>query len=153
MKQRSWMVIGIVLMLLVAGQWLGLSPFADAPQAPPTGREASAPANVPAPAPTQHSSSDADITLPPEALTTLRRIHSNAEHPYRQDGTIFHNREGHLPTQARGWYREYTVDTPGLNHRGARRIVTGGNPPREFYYTDDHYRSFTRFRPPPEAMQ
>ena len=50
-----------------------------------------------------------------------------------------------LPRQPRGWYREYTVDTPGLSHRGARRIVTGGNPPREWYYTDDHYDSFRGF--------
>ena len=58
---------------------------------------------------------------------------------------MFGNREGLLPRQPRGWYREYTVDTPGLRHRGARRIVTGGNPPREWYYSDDHYRSFRSF--------
>ena len=65
--------------------------------------------------------------------------------PHRQDGSVFGNREGHLPRQPRGWYREYTVETPGLGHRGARRIVTGGQPPRDWYYTDDHYDSFRRF--------
>ena len=60
---------------------------------------------------------------------------------------MFGNREGHLPRKPRGWYREYTVETPGLSHRGARRIVTGGDPPREWYYTDDHYDSFRPFDP------
>lgn len=64
---------------------------------------------------------------------------------------MFGNREGRLPRQPRGWYREYTVDTPGLQHRGTRRIVTGGAPPSEWFYTDDHYDSFRRFAPPGAA--
>lgn len=84
--------------------------------------------------------------LPPEAHATLRRIARGGPHPHAQDGTTFGNREGHLPPRPRGYYREYTVDTPGLDHRGARRIVTGGTPPREYYYTDDHYDSFRSFR-------
>lgn len=83
--------------------------------------------------------------LPPEAHQTLRLIAQGGSFPHRQDGSVFVNREGRLPRQARGYYREYTVDTPGLDHRGARRIVTGGQPPREYYYTDDHYESFRRF--------
>lgn len=58
---------------------------------------------------------------------------------------MFGNFEGLLPEHERGYYREYTVPTPGLKHRGARRIVTGGTPlddPPEMYYTDDHYESF-----------
>ena len=47
--------------------------------------------------------------------------------------------------QPRGWYHEYTVATPGARNRGTRRIITGGTPPREWYYTDDHYASFRRF--------
>jgi ribonuclease T1 len=62
---------------------------------------------------------------------------------------VFFNREGRLPSRPRGYYREYTVDTPGLGHRGARRIVTGGEPPDVWYYTDDHYDSFRPFEPPP----
>lgn len=65
-------------------------------------------------------------------------------HPDR-DGTRFGNYEGVLPQQSRNFYREYTVDTPGLNHRGERRIVTGGGSetdPDVWYYTDDHYESF-----------
>lgn len=78
----------------------------------------------------------------------LQRIASDGPHPHRQDGSTFQNRERRLPQQARGYYREYTVETPGLGHRGARRIVTGGRPPAEYYYTDDHYGSFRRFDPP-----
>ncbi len=73
---------------------------------------------------------------------TLRLIERGGPFPHEQDGTTFFNREGLLPPQPRGYYREYTVETPGLSHRGARRIVTGGEPPEVFYYTDDHYASF-----------
>ena len=62
---------------------------------------------------------------------------------------MFQNREGRLPQQPRGYYREYTVATPGSSDRGARRIVAGGQPPEVFYYTDDHYATFRRFEVPP----
>ncbi len=83
--------------------------------------------------------------LPAEARHTLALIQRGGPFPHRQDGVVFQNREGRLPRQPRGYYRESTVDTPGLDHRGARRIVTGGQPPREYYYSDDHYESFRRF--------
>jgi guanyl-specific ribonuclease Sa len=82
--------------------------------------------------------------LPPEAVATLQLIEQNGPFPHRQDGTVFQNREGLLPQRPRGYYREYTVRTPGVSHRGARRIVTGGDPPEVYYYTEDHYRSFRR---------
>jgi guanyl-specific ribonuclease Sa len=82
------------------------------------------------------------VGLPPEALATLAAIERGGPYRYRQDGRVFENRERLLPLQPRGYYREYTVDTPGSPDRGARRIVTGGDPPEVFYYTDDHYRSF-----------
>jgi ribonuclease T1 len=83
--------------------------------------------------------------LPPEARHTLQLIQQGGPYPYPRDGVVFHNRERHLPAQARGYYREYTVPTPGIHHRGARRIVSGA--PDERYYTADHYRSFRRIRP------
>jgi len=89
--------------------------------------------------------------LPREAHDTLRLIARGGPFPHRQDGGTFHNRERRLPLRARGWYREYTVSTPGARDRGARRIVSGGVPPTAFWYTDDHYRSFRRFAYPPEA--
>lgn len=87
--------------------------------------------------------------LPPEAVATLALIERGGPYPYRQDGTVFQNRERLLPQQARGYYREYTVPTPGASNRGARRWVTGGNPPEVFYYTEDHYRSFRRIEVKP----
>ncbi len=85
--------------------------------------------------------------LPAEAVATVGLIRQGGPFPYRQDGKAFGNREGLLPDQARGYYREYTVPTPGSPDRGARRIVTGGSPPSAWYYTDDHYRSFRPFAP------
>lgn len=91
--------------------------------------------------------------LPPEAQQTLRLIHAGGPFPYpRKDGTIFGNFERRLPLQARGYYREYTVRTPGSRDRGPRRIVAGQGrdgdvaTSGEYYYTDDHYRSFWRIR-------
>lgn len=80
--------------------------------------------------------------LPTEARATLELIKAGGPFPYRQDGRVFHNRERLLPPQQRGYYREYTVRTPGLRDRGPRRIVAGD--PGEYYYTEDHYRSFRR---------
>ena len=87
--------------------------------------------------------------LPPEAIETLALIQRGGPFPYRKDGTTFQNRERLLPTKPRGYYREYTVPTPGARDRGARRIVTGGNPPEVFYYTADHYSSFRQIEPLP----
>jgi ribonuclease T1 len=86
-------------------------------------------------------------TLPSQAQQTHRLILSGGPFPYRKDGTVFFNRERLLPLQARGWYREYTVKTPGSPDRGARRIVCGGTrpvAPETCYYTADHYASFRR---------
>jgi guanyl-specific ribonuclease Sa len=83
--------------------------------------------------------------LPREAHATLRRITRGGPFAHTQDGAVFGNYERHLPPRPRGYYHEYTVETPGARGRGARRIVTGGTPPEIYYYTDDHYRSFRRF--------
>ncbi|WP_320669609.1 ribonuclease domain-containing protein [Patulibacter defluvii] len=79
--------------------------------------------------------------LPPEGRATLRLIAVGGPFPHRQDGVTFQNRERILPDRPRGYYREYTVRTPGSPTRGARRIVTGRQP-AERYYTADHYDSF-----------
>jgi ribonuclease T1 len=80
--------------------------------------------------------------LPPEAKRTLKAIRDGGPFPYAKDGATFGNREGLLPRRARGYYREYTVKTPGLQGRGPRRIIVGRA--GELYYTDDHYQSFRR---------
>ncbi|MFD7814673.1 ribonuclease domain-containing protein [Streptomyces sp. NPDC059785] len=79
--------------------------------------------------------------LPSQAYDTLDLIESGGPFPYSQDGTVFQNREGILPSQSTGYYHEYTVITPGSSTRGARRIVTGEEY-QEDYYTADHYASF-----------
>jgi ribonuclease T1 len=101
--------------------------------------------------------------LPREARETLALIGRGGPFPYERDGAVFGNFEKLLPPRERGYYREYTVPTPGARGRGARRIVAGGcggeqgrtrSPPPavapcrggEYYYTDDHYRSFRRIR-------
>jgi ribonuclease T1 len=81
-------------------------------------------------------------SLPAEARGTLALIKAGGPFPHAQDGRTFSNREALLPKRRRGYYREYTVKTPGARDRGARRIVTGRD--GEYYYTDDHYRSFRR---------
>ena len=81
-------------------------------------------------------------SLPEEAKQTVALIGSNGPFPYQRDGAVFGNREGLLPKRERGYYREYTVKTPGAHDRGARRIVAGRG--GELYYSDDHYRSFRR---------
>ncbi|WP_313255514.1 ribonuclease domain-containing protein [Stenotrophomonas acidaminiphila] len=86
--------------------------------------------------------------LPPEAHDTIALILRGGPFPHRQDGSVFGNRERRLPQRPRGYYREYTVRTPDLGHRGARRIVTGGDPPDVWYYTDDHYETFRDFQVP-----
>lgn len=80
--------------------------------------------------------------LPGEALDTLSLIDADGPYPYDKDGTTFQNREGRLPDHPRGYYREFTVETPGLSHRGAKRIVTGEA--GEYYWTGDHYDSFAQ---------
>jgi ribonuclease T1 len=80
--------------------------------------------------------------LPPEGQTTLQLIKKNGPFPFRKDGSTFGNRERQLPRQQHGYYKEYTVKTPGANNRGARRIVAGA--PGEYYYTGDHYNTFQR---------
>jgi ribonuclease T1 len=86
----------------------------------------------------------ASADLPPEARTTLQLIEQGGPFPYRRDGVTFGNYEKLLPQHPRGYYREYTVPTPGARNRGARRIVAGKHGER--FYTDDHYRTFRRIR-------
>ena len=88
------------------------------------------------------------MQLPAEARVTLALIRQGGPYPYQQDDSVFGNRERLLPQQPHGYYREYTVRTPGSRDRGARRIIAGGQPSVVFYYTDDHYNSFQRISIP-----
>jgi ribonuclease T1 len=83
--------------------------------------------------------------LPKEGQDTYQLIRQGGPFQYEKDGVVFGNREKQLPAAKRGFYREYTVKTPGERSRGARRIVCGGEEPRlpkQCFYTQDHYASF-----------
>jgi guanyl-specific ribonuclease Sa len=134
-----WLTIALLLLLALAGtQWWsarGPDTPVERPAAGDAGTRHDARARYPS-------------FLPPEAVSTLEAIERGGPFPYDRDGTVFQNREGRLPAMPRGYYREYTVVTPGSPDRGARRIVAGGQPPEVFYFTDDHYRSFRRLEIP-----
>ena len=89
-----------------------------------------------------------EADLPKEARTTLALIAKGGPFPYSKDGVTFSNRERALTKQPRGYYREYTVRTPGAKNRGARRIVCGTPKSSAFecYYTDDHYATFRKIK-------
>jgi ribonuclease T1 len=79
-------------------------------------------------------------SLPVEARDVVDKLAHGGAFKYRQDGAAFGNREKRLPEKPSGYYREYTVTTPGLADRGPRRVIAGRD--GELYYTPDHYRSF-----------
>jgi len=87
--------------------------------------------------------------LPRQGVQTYELIHRGGPFAHEKDGVVFGNRERLLPVHKRGYYREYTVKTPGSRDRGARRIVCGGKPqtPDTCYYTADHYASFSKIVP------
>jgi len=95
-------------------------------------------------APSPAAGEIAAAQLPKEARDTLALVKKGGPYPYAKDGAVFGNREARLPKQKRGYYREYTVRTPGERTRGARRIVAGRA--GEYWYTDDHYATFRRIR-------
>jgi len=104
-------------------------------------------AKAPPPAGVQSTISLAE--LPGPGVEIYRRIHQGGPFVSEKDGSVFGNRERLLPAQKRGFYREYTVPTPGLNHRGVKRIVCGGEArsPEICYFTADHYASFRQIAP------
>jgi guanyl-specific ribonuclease Sa len=149
MMRRPGLLI-VALLLLVGGLWWLRSMQQPHPQFAPALTQTSAPGPI-ARAPGS-ASSPLPAFLPDEARRTLVLIQRGGPFPYSQDGSVFGNREGHLPSRPRGYYREYTVDTPGLSHRGTRRIVTGGDPVEIWYYSDDHYETFRSFSVPAQVL-
>jgi guanyl-specific ribonuclease Sa len=132
----KWTRLALLLLAaLLAGHWYQDRAAVEGPSA--GGQQSAPPAMPPDRGPYP-------AFLPPEAVATLQAIERGGPFAYDRDGTVFQNRERRLPAQSRGYYREYTVATPGSRDRGARRIITGGQPPEVYYYTDDHYRSFRR---------
>lgn len=130
----------IGLLVLVAGGWLGRHTLSDSPGVGrPDGHRPAVVASatgLPVRALSQ---------LPPQAAQVWQLIRHGGPFPYRQDGTVFGNRERRLPPHQSGFYREYTVPTPAEPDRGPRRLITGGT--AELYYTGDHYMTFVAVDP------
>ncbi len=126
-------LIGVVVLLAVAGVLAGLHLVLSRPTTSPASTGASGLATVRV------------GSLPKQAQQTLQLIAAGGPFPYPRDGIVFANREGILPREASGYYHEYTVVTPGSSDRGARRVIAGRA--GEEYYTDDHYASFREIVP------
>jgi len=140
MRKPALLIVAIVL--LVAGLWGMRAVQTRKPQFAP---QLNAPMTTTAPA---RQVQRLPAFLPTEAVAMIVLIQRGGPFTHTQDGSVFGNREHRLPERPRGYYREYTVDTPGARNRGARRIVTGGDPAQAWYYTDDHYESFRSFTVP-----
>jgi guanyl-specific ribonuclease Sa len=156
MRRNAWLIIGLLLAGLWAWSQYGAQTTAPAAGAPSANQRAGnhEPRALPPDASARERPARVAYPgwLPAEALDTLALIEHDGPYPHRQDGSTFQNRERRLPSQPRGYYREFTVRTPGSRDRGARRIVSGGgmsdgSRPVEFFYTADHYRTFRRFVP------
>jgi guanyl-specific ribonuclease Sa len=137
--QRGGKWVMVVLVLVAAARLANLLGPHPPPKLPP----AASPASHATVSPVDTAA------LPADVGQTLRLIASGGPFPYDRDGVVFGNYEHRLPERPRGYYHEYTVPTPGAHNRGARRIIAGGQPPGEFWYTGDHYESFQRLEGPP----
>ncbi|MGI5502039.1 ribonuclease domain-containing protein [Lentzea sp. CA-135723] len=140
-RRLSVALVGLIALVVIG--WFvkdttSSTPGSDPSKAPAT--SAAAVQGVPG-AKTSGLDVQALSKLPAEAVKTWKLIESNGPFPYpRNDGVTFQNREKRLPNKDSGYYKEYTVPTPGSPDRGARRIVTGSE--KEVFYTGDHYSSF-----------
>jgi ribonuclease T1 len=157
-RSRQQLIVSIAsgVLMLLAGAWALLNQGQQvaptqtlaAPTIASTRQVSSRATSTPAKATIPRESglpSIAASKLPPEARITLVLIAQGGPFPHKRDGVIFENREGLLPRKPSGYYHEYTVETPGSNDRGARRIVIGQRGER--YYSDDHYASFSEVQP------
>ena len=158
-KTQPLVFVVVALAVVLTGWWQQQQSGTPAPA--PSAAERSAPSAVEGPAPStlegapagpaasappQESSPARLEAIPaserPQLEETLRLIARGGPFPYGKDGTVFQNRENRLPARPRGYYREYTVPTPGARNRGARRVVQGKD--GDTWYTSDHYKTFVR---------
>lgn len=133
-KRITVALVGLVVLVVVG--WLVKTSTGDSSPSP------SAPAASSGAVPGEGSGLPvkALTTLPAQAAQTWQLIVKGGPYPHRQDGVVFQNRERELPQEKSGYYHEYTVDTPGSDDRGTRRLIQGAG--KELYYTGDHYKSF-----------
>ena len=135
-KTQPLVFLIAALVVVATGWWQQRS---GTPASPPAGATASSP-----PAAESRSSRLGQVPADqrPQLEQTLQLVARGGPFPYEKDGTVFQNREGKLPQRPRGYYREYTVPTPGASNRGARRVVQGRD--GDTWYTSDHYNTFMR---------
>lgn len=150
-RRTTQVVSTLVTVVLLVGVWWLQSRGSEEPagRAVDTPTASATPIGSAPPSPSthdEHGIAYVDLAdLPPEAAETVELIEAGGPFPYPgKDGSTFGNFEGLLPDRPRGYYAEYTVETPGLDHRGARRIIAGDGD--ELYWTEDHYESFERIR-------
>ncbi|MGL5866345.1 MAG: ribonuclease domain-containing protein [Dermatophilaceae bacterium] len=139
-------ILAVLLLVLLipggsSGPTFGAAPAAttNAPESP-TGRATASTSSAPAATPASGLPEVPESRLPSEAADTLVLVRAGGPYPYAQDDRVFGNRERLLPGKPRGYYREYTVVTPGESDRGPRRLVVGDA--GDIYWTTDHYASF-----------
>ncbi|WP_246002443.1 ribonuclease domain-containing protein [Allorhizocola rhizosphaerae] len=128
-RRTRYLLLATALVAFAVAAIAGFVTFSDSPQAP-----------VAQSTPVSGLPTVAVGELPSQAHDTLALIDKGGPYPYQKDGSIFGNNEGLLPKRERGYYREFTVPTPGSRDRGARRLVIGKS--GDVYYTADHYESF-----------
>lgn len=139
MRRRILPLIGL---LLFAALWWWAESGTKSDLAPPPTAGQETPTNT-----AQADRPRLPTGLPVEVAETLALVDAGGPFPYRRDGVVFENRERRLPQHPSGYWREYTVPTPGSDDRGARRLVVGRS--GEVYYSADHYGSFRLIRPAP----
>jgi guanyl-specific ribonuclease Sa len=137
-KRITLALVGLVVLVVVG--WLVKLNTGDSGSSPPPSPSSSSPSSSGVPGASSGMPVKALADLPPEVRDTWQLIVKGGPFPHRQDGQTFQNREGLLPHEKSGYYREYTVDTPGSDDRGAQRLIHGAG--KELYYTADHYKSF-----------
>lgn len=135
--------VAVVILLAYALLQSGGAAPTAAPETTPAGTSRASTSTPPRPSSGDGLASVRLADLPLQARRTVALIDAGGPFPYAKDGATFNNFEGVLPSRPRGYYREYTVQTPGERDRGARRIVTGDRD-RELFYTADHYDTFVR---------
>ena len=143
---RPFVVLLALFAVLLAGCSAGTALSRAAGASTSSGAGSSGPGGCPAPSPstpgasTSHLKPQSLCALPAEAAQVWHTIDTGGKFTYSRDGIVFNNAERILPAEQRGYYHEYTVPTPGVKTRGARRLITGSA--HELYYTGDHYSSF-----------
>lgn len=143
MSKRTRSIVSMIVVVVAVAAWntwVRDDGGTDASTTTSTGVEAAVTTTVETARPVSDLPVASIEGLPVEAAETLALIESGGPYPYDQDDGVFGNREGLLPDQFDGYYREYTVETPGSADRGARRFIVGAD--GEVYYTSDHYDSF-----------